>query len=273
MAALSQLISHRFRGFATRESTLDGLLAALNFGVQQIEFDIRVTRCGTPLVTHDETARDDDGTFLRISEVLARDLTEHGGDFAYMPTAEAVFEAIAAHPNQTANILIDVKDAGFEDMIYALCAARGLLDRAIWVSWLPEVLYALHEIDNAAVLCLSHWCQNPGPATYAIHRVYKAKLNHIPRPDRRMVHGERSGWLVEGPLRGDLRKIVSWVCVPAIQISADLVDDYHRDGTQVSAFSYLDLAAIEVAESRFGHDAFFSDAKAPFDDAKARLSP
>ncbi len=268
MPQFDQLISHRFRGFSEHESTLDGLMAALDFGVQQIEFDIRMTRCGTPIITHDEAAKDKDGRLWHMKDVLASDLSELGGDFARMPTAEALFAAIAAHPNQTCKVLIDVKDAGFEEMLYALAAWQGLRDRAVWVSWLPEFLYAVHDIDPNAPLCLSHWCQSPGDATRAVHTVYNASHGHIDRPKRRYVHGERSGWFVDGPLRGTLRDIVSWVCVPADQISQALVDDYHKDGIQVSAFSYVTAEGMKSAASRYGHDAFFSDALEPFETLK-----
>jgi glycerophosphoryl diester phosphodiesterase len=268
MARFDQIISHRFRGFSNYESTLAGLIAALDFGVQQIEFDIRLTRCGLPLITHDEAALDQHGIRHKICDVMARDLQGLGGDFTRMPSAEALFTAISRHDNQSCLLLIDVKDAGFEDMLYALCAAHGLRDRSIWVSWLPEVLYAIHDIDKETRSCLSHWCLPPSSATCAVHTVYQAVNGHINRPARSHVHGERSGWFIDGPLRGHLRDIVDWVCVPADQISAALVEDYHTDGTQVSAFSYLTLEAINRADEKFGHDAFFSDAKAPFISAK-----
>lgn len=268
MARFDQIISHRFRGFSDHESTLEGLIAALDYGVRQIEFDIRITRCGTPIITHDETARDSRGRRHKICDVMAKNLPALGGDFARMPTARDLFAAITHHDNTDCHLLIDVKDAGFEEMLYALCAEHRLRDRSIWVSWLPEVLFAIHDIDANALTCLSHWCQSPNLATRAVHTVYDATLGHVDRPNRRYVHGERSGWFVDGPLRGELRDIVNWVCVPARQISAALVEDYHRDGIQVSAFSYLTLGAMNVAEERYGHDAFFSDAKDPFISAR-----
>lgn len=243
---------------------MEGLISALDFGVKQIEFDIRLTRCGTPIITHDESARDSRGTLHKICNVMAKDLPVLGGDFARMPSARNLFAAIANHENSDCILLIDVKDAGFEDMLYALCAEHRLRGRSIWVSWLPEVLYAIHDLDAKARTCLSHWCQPPSFATRAVHKVYAANLGHIERPERHYVHGERSGWFVDGPLRGHLREIVDWVCVPARQISAALVEDYHSDGTKVSAFSYTTLDAMNVAEQRYGHDAFFSDAKEPF---------
>jgi len=41
MVGITQLVSHRFRGFSEKENTVEGLNAALDFGVAQVEFDIQ----------------------------------------------------------------------------------------------------------------------------------------------------------------------------------------------------------------------------------------
>jgi len=265
MVALSNLISHRFRGFAPFENTIEGLNAALDFGVQNLEFDIRVAKCGTPMIYHDETALDQHGKLHHLCEVMADDFPSLGGVFAHMPTAEDLFAAAAAHSNKTAKLLIDIKDAGFETEIHALIMMNRLESRAVYVSWLPEALYALHELAPNAEFCLSHWCLSPDTLTRQVHKVFKAKMGHIKRPRRKRVHGERSGWFVDGPLRGDLRDIVSSVCVPQAMVSRALVDDYHKDGIEVSTFSYLDWDHINRHKKRFNIDLYFIDNKAVFD--------
>jgi hypothetical protein len=264
MAKLSDLISHRFRGFAPHENTIAGLNAALDFGVQQVEFDIRVTRCGTPLIYHDEAARDGRGKLRHICDILASDLQNLGGTFSHMPTAEALFAAAAAHENP-ARLLIDMKDAGFEDMLVALAKAEGLTDRILWVSWLPETLYAVRDLLPDAKLCLSHWCAKPSAQTRKLHKVFHSPNGHLPRPDRRSVHGERSGWFVEQPLQGDMRALVSAVCVPRAMVTRALVENYQADGIEVSAFSYVTRECVEAAEDTLGLDAFFIDDKIVFD--------
>ena len=265
MVSLAQLISHRFRGFSSFENTIEGLEAALDFGVQQVEFDIRVTRCGTPLIYHDEIALDSRGNALPICQIMARDRKSIGGVFAHMPTAEELFNAVAKHSNKTARLLIDMKDAGFEDMLVALIKASGLEDRVIWVSWLPETLYAIRDLLPDAKLTLSHWCQEPNSSVRSIHHVYEAKNGHIPRPSRQQVLGERSGWFVDGPLKGEMRELVDNVCIPATMVSKDLVEQYQADGIGVSAFSYISRDQVEKAEQSFGLDDYFIDAKAAFD--------
>ena len=264
MVTRSQLISHRFRGFSPHENTIAGLEAALDFGVDQVEFDIRVAKCGTPLIYHDEAAKTKTGKLQHICEVMAKDRHALGGAFGHMPTAESLFEAAAKHPNK-AKLLIDMKDAGFEDMLVALAHANGLTEQIVWVSWLPETLYAVRDLLPKAELTLSHWCKNPNAAVRKLHRVYEAPDGRIARPSRRLVHGERSGWFVDGPLKGEMRDLVQNVCVPASMVTRELIENYQADGIKVSAFSYVTREGVDAAEAALGLDDYFIDAKVVFD--------
>lgn len=265
MVDFQTLISHRFRGFSDFENTIEGLNAALDFGVKQVEFDIRVARCGTPMIYHDEGAKDDNGKMHHLCDVKASQYSSLGGVFSHMPIADALFAAIASHPNKDCKLLIDIKDAGFEEAIYALIQFYKLKDRVIWVSWLPEVLYAMNDIEAGQSLCLSHWCRRPDRNVRAIHHVYSAEKGHIKRPDRRLVLGERSGWFVDGPIRGKLRKMITHVCVPAGQVWPDLVKQYQADGIKVSAFSYTDKSIINIESKRLKLNDYFIDNKTLFE--------
>lgn len=264
MVTRSQLVSHRFRGFSPYENTIEGLNAALDFGVEQVEFDIRVAKCGTPLIYHDEAAKTANGKTRHICDVMARDRHELGGVFAQMPTAEALFEAAAKHPNK-AKFLIDMKDAGFEDMLVYLAKANGLMDQIVWVSWLPETLYSIRDLAPEAELTLSHWCKNPDASVRALHRVFETSNGEIARPQRRQVIGERSGWFVNEPLKGEIRDLVQNVCVPATMVTRELVENYQADGIKVSAFSYVTRDGLDSAEEALGLDDYFIDAKVVFD--------
>ena len=220
------------------------------------------------MIYHDESARGVDKRKRHLCEVMSSDFEAIGGDFAHIPTADALFSEIAAHPNKECQLLIDIKDAGFEEAIYALVQAHGLITRVIWVSWLPEVLYAMNDIEAGQKLCLSHWCRRPGRNTRAIHHVFSAAKGHIKRPKRKLVIGERSGWFVDGPVRGDLRKIITDVCVPAGQVWPDLVKQYQDSGISVSAFSYTDMKVLENESKRLKLNSYFIDNKVPFDALK-----
>lgn len=269
MVDLSQLISHRFRGFAKHENTIDGCVAALDFGVLNLEFDIRISRCGTPMIYHDEYARGANRRKQFISETMARDFEAFGGVFSRIPMADVLFREISQHANQKAKLLIDIKDAGFEDIIHALVCAHNLQNRTVYVSWLPNVLYAMSEIAPNIPLCLSHWCKNPSKAVRLLHKVHKAENGHVKRLPIKFIHGERSGWFVDGPLSGSLRDIIKTsggsVCVPQGMASKNLVEDYQRDGIEVSTFSYTKWGAILAHKDALNIDLYFIDNKTVFD--------
>jgi glycerophosphoryl diester phosphodiesterase len=274
MLSIDRLISHRFRGFSAEENTIAGLNAALSFGVRHLEFDIRVSKCGTPMIYHDEFARAGDGKIYKLCDIMADDFAPQseggiGGRFAIIPTAQALFEAASKHPQKNAKLLVDVKDAGFEESIHALISLYRLKERTVYVSWLPETLYQFHAIAPDIPLCLSHWCKNPNQAIRALHKVHKAKHGHIPRGPNRLIHGHRSGYYVKDGLRGEMRdmlkKTAGSVCVPQDMVSADLVAAYQADGIKVSTFSYVNWPAINAHEAHFGVDLYFIDDKAVFD--------
>ncbi len=272
MVDVSALISHRFRGFSKYENTIDGVNNALDFGVLNLEFDIRVSRCGTPMIYHDEFALGGSGQRQLISNTMASEFASLGGTFSRIPTAQCLFKAISDHRNKAARLLIDIKDAGFEEAIHALVCEYRLQNRVVYVSWVPNSLYALHEITPVTPLCLSHWCEDPNTLIRFSHKVHVAMDGIVPKLDHRYIHGERSGWYVRGGLRGDLREIIKnsggSVCVPMDMVSRALVDDYHADGIKVSTFSFIDWPSIKEHKSRFNVDLYFIDNKAVFEDIK-----
>ncbi len=263
MIGLSHLISHRFRGFSPIENSVEGLIAALDFGVLNLEFDIRAARCGTPMIYHDEYAMDGQGNRRIHADIMASDFASLGGTFAVIPTAETLLKAAASHPNTDARFLIDIKDGGFEDMIHALVCASGLESRVVYVSWVPNVLYRMFEIAPHMPLCLSHWCQSPNADIRGKHRVHTAKAGIIPRLKDRFIHGERSGWFIDGGARGDMREILRQtggsVCVPQDMVTRKLVDDYHADNIAVSTFSYVFMQDILQHQAEYNVDLYFVD--------------
>ncbi len=273
MIKFDQLISHRFRGFSDRENTIEGLVNALDYGVQVLEFDIRVTKCGTPIIYHDENALDKNGKTHHIANIFARDLEILGGTFAHMPTADELFKTAASHRNNSAKLLVDIKDFGFEEEINALIHLHRLEHRTVYVSWVPNVLYRMAEIAPHIPLCLSHWPQNPNKAIRAKHHVHEAVHGDVPRLVDQYIHGQRSGWHVDGGLGGELRDIIKnsggSVCLPADMLNQDLIKAYQADGIEVSAFSFVDWQIMDDFEKSFELDLYFIDNKTVFENHPA----
>ncbi len=267
---IGALISHRFRGFAPRENTLNGLIAALDFGVQNLEFDVRMAKCGTPMVYHDEYALDGNGNKKYLCDYKASDYIRLGGAFSHMPTLDALFSTIKVHKNQTAKLLIDIKDLGFEHEIHALVMYYRLQYRAIYVSWVPEVLYRIHDLAPDIPLCLSHWCADVSKEVADSHDIHISKDGIIPRLDDDYMIGVRYGWASKHPLSGDILAILKTsgggICVPQMMLSRTLSDFYHSQNLFVSTFSYTDWPSIHAHKTTLNIDMYFIDNKQIFDE-------
>ena len=261
---LDRLIAHRFRGFAPEENTIHGLLAALDFGARYVEFDVRMAKCGTPMVYHDEHALGASGRRV-LSNVMAKDFVDTGGRFATMPSLDALLEAAAGH-GSGATLLVDIKDAGFAEAIRALVRAHGLEERVVYVSWLPEVLYAVRAIEPEARLCFSHWAASPTLAARATHAVFTSEDGHVPCPAP-TPFGTRSGWWLKRPLEGELLEMVDFVCVPKGHLTDALLAHYRENGVNVSAFAYVETAETRDALES-GVDLAFVDARRVFEAMK-----
>ena len=263
------LISHRFRGFSKYENTLKGLRAALDFGVRNLEFDVRVAKCGMPMVYHDEHALDGTGKKQYLCDYKASEYESLGGAFARMPSLDALFSTIKVHKFQDAKLLIDIKDLGFEHEIHALVMYYRLQSRAVYVSWVAEVLYRIHDLAPEIPLCLSHWSAEVSASDAAKHEVNISKGGIIPRIDDQYMTGVRYGWAVKDPLTGDMLKILKasggGICVPENLLTRPLSDYYHDQKMFVSTYSYTGWQAINAHKSILNIDMFFIDNREVFE--------
>lgn len=266
---VNALISHRFRGFAKRENTTAGLIAALDFGVLHLEFDVRMAACGTPMVYHDEYALDARGQKQFLCDYKASSYATLGGRFKYIPTLEDLLLATKEHKNTQARLLIDIKDYGFEDSIHSLVMLYKMLDRIVYVSWLPDVLYRLHEMASNIPKCFSHWCQGISVEIAAKHKAYRSQDGHIAHTDEQYILGVRTGWAVAKPIVGDMLNILQasggGICVPENMLTTDLNDYYNSNGLFVSTYAYTKWRDVNAHNDKFNIDYYFIDNKQIFD--------
>jgi glycerophosphoryl diester phosphodiesterase len=267
---IGALISHRFRGFSAYENTIIGLCAALDFGVLNLEFDVRMAKCGTPMIYHDEFALDGNGDKQYLCDHKASEYADLGGRFESMPTLDALFSAVKVHKNQSAKLLIDIKDLGFEHEIHALVMVYRLHHRAIYVSWVPEVLYRIHGLAPSIPLCLSHWCGDVSKEVAASHDMHISTDGIIPRLSDKYMTGVRYGWISKQALSGDMLDILKHsgggICVPQFMLTRELSDFYHGQNLFVSTFSYTDWTSIHAHKSTLEVDLYFIDNKQVFDE-------
>lgn len=148
------LIAHR--GYAKRypENTLIAIQAALEAGVNYIEFDVQFTKDGVPVLLHDANLKRTTGTNKRIFSlnhdqldgILVNEAQLHPKKFANVgvPSLAAVIDLLRQWPK--ARALVEIKQEtldtfGIEKVIktlHATCAP--VIDRCILIAYDPLTL-------------------------------------------------------------------------------------------------------------------------------------
>ena len=133
MTSRIKLISHRFLSFSEYENTAQGLISALDNEVSYVEFDVRIAKCGTPVIYHDPEAIDVDGVAHKINTVKYIDFNNLGGRFKTISSLNEILDIAANHSNKKVKLLIDIKDYGYEKEIHRSVLKKRLSDRSIYV--------------------------------------------------------------------------------------------------------------------------------------------
>lgn len=270
MLNLDQFISHRFYGFGQIENSLDGLQSALDFGILHLECDIRITACGTAVVFHDEYAQSADKALHRLADIPFSHFSSLGGDFKNISCCEAFFETLTSHSNQNARLWLDIKDAGFEADLHAQVCAHTLDERITYISWLPEVLYALRLMAPHIPLYFSHWPKPPAHATARLHKVFQATNHQIPPPNNpQRIQGNRIGWHVPSPLQGEFLDLLQvsqgGIFVPQSMLDATFVKAYRDCHIHIGTFAYMETETLLADDQKYKLDYYMIDDKAIFE--------
>jgi glycerophosphoryl diester phosphodiesterase len=155
-----QIIGHRgARGLAPM-NTVASIKAALQAGVDWIEFDVRRTKDGVIVLSHDKTTRKMAVWPRRISRTryatLAKAKTYRGEPIA---TITEAFKAIGAK----AKINVEIKSKGcagiVTDHIERMVKAGANYDRFLVSSFKTERLREIHRLNDHVPLGLLHYFQ------------------------------------------------------------------------------------------------------------------
>jgi len=98
----TKIIAHRGAHREHRENTLPAFLKAVEAGVWGVEFDVRWTKCGQPVVHHDPHCYRVFKDPSQISELSLRELRKR---LPEIPTLEEVIEAVAGRTH----LMIEIK--------------------------------------------------------------------------------------------------------------------------------------------------------------------
>lgn len=266
------------RGFAPYEHTRPGLKAALASQARYIEIDTRVSRDGKIFVYHDRaTAPKLLGEQLVFAEHHSDKLDQLTyPDGSELLPLEELLELFAAHPADGKILCIDIKDFGFEAEHYALVARHNLLDRIIWVSWIPQSLAELHQLNPQVPLVLSHW--NLSQTGWFGDRLTGLTRNSLRRiggyvvigsaawnaPLQSLAHGYQHAYLAT-ELPEELRQMLAasggGICIHTSVLGEKLMGYCRESELLLMVFSVDDRAGYNRLSQQSGVDVIFCDAQ------------
>jgi glycerophosphoryl diester phosphodiesterase len=137
------VISHAACGGHAPENTLAGIRAALDFGVDAIEIDVRASADGVPVLMHDPTvdrSTDGSGAVAELSLEQLRAL-DAGGE--PVPMLADVLD----HTIGRALLVMEIKQPGIEEQIVTVVRDRGAIDDVMVWSFVPQALESMRRIE------------------------------------------------------------------------------------------------------------------------------
>ena len=157
----------------------------------------------------------------------------------------------------------------------------SLKENLVVVSWLPEVLFAVHELDKTIPLCFSHYPLVPGSFLKNIflrinfhgnkldngHQIFYF-LNKYNRTDFNKYTienktGDDFEHLATAPISGELlsmlQSVHGMVCCDMRFAGKKLVELYHKKGIRVALYSAKTESDIKKSFVKIKADLLLSD--------------
>jgi glycerophosphoryl diester phosphodiesterase len=216
-------VAHRGDPYRVRENTLDSLRSALRRGADAVEFDVRLTRDGVPVLLHDDTLKrlwGQDRPLASLSAAEVRELTAGG-----VPT---LAEALAATAGS--RVMIDLPGAPGPRSVRRIldvvqeCEAQ---ERAYYCAGAAAML-AVRSADPAAEIALT-WTTLAPPRPVLLDAVRPRWLNYrfglITRDLAAHVH--RNGHLLSAWTPDTPRSMRRLLAAGTDSITTNRVDALH----------------------------------------------
>ncbi|BBC32606.1 Glycerophosphodiester phosphodiesterase family protein [Streptomyces graminofaciens] len=174
MGAMRNLtaVAHRGAPYRVRENTLDSLRSALTLGADAVEFDVRSTRDGVPVLLHDSTLNrlwELDRPLTALSAAEVRGLTGEG-----VPTL-----VDALRVTEGARVMVDLPgevDTRGARRVVDVVRECGAAER-VYYSAGPATMLAVRSVDPAAEIALT-WKTLAPPRPALLDAVRPRWLNY-----------------------------------------------------------------------------------------------
>ena len=245
----SKFLSHRLIGFDHTEHTLVAMDNAIKVNIPYLEIDIRFSSDREAYVLHDDIVEANneiisikDSTSAEIDNFIEKHSLK-------LEKLDTLLEKFSERKYKGQKLMIDIKDFGFEQDCYSLVKKHDLRQNVIWVSWIPQTLIALHQIDPTIPKILSyvpvHRSLEFIVNTFAIKKIpfYPIILigsKHYNSPLEDKAIGYQHAYLsskLNSELVGILSSSGGGVCVHKRLVSQRILDFNKRKGLRTAVFS------------------------------------
>ena len=136
-------VGHRGARAYEIENTLDSFKKAVELGVDAVELDVRRSKDGELVISHDDNLKKVFGVDMPVSGATLEELKK-----ATKNKIATLGEALHFLGGRVEKILIELKEAGYEKKVLEAVKKEKLKDRAIIVSFLEEALEHVRELDR-----------------------------------------------------------------------------------------------------------------------------
>jgi len=136
-------VGHRGAKAYEIENTLESFQKAIELGVNAVELDVRKSKDGKLVISHDDTLKKVYGKDVRISEATLKELKQITED--KIVTLKEALEFIG---NKVEKILVELKEVGYEKKALDIVKKVKLKDRVIIISFHEEALSKIRKLDN-----------------------------------------------------------------------------------------------------------------------------
>jgi len=136
-------VGHRGARAYEIENTLDSFRKAMELGANAVELDVRQSKDGKLIISHDDSLKKVFGKDVPVNEATLEELKQATG--SKILTLE---EALRFLDRKVEKILVELKEAGYEKKVLDAIRKEQLEDRVIIVSFLEEALAHVRNLDR-----------------------------------------------------------------------------------------------------------------------------
>jgi glycerophosphoryl diester phosphodiesterase len=136
-------IGHRGAKAYEIENTIESFQKAIELGVNAVELDVRETKDGRLIISHDDNLKKIFGKDIQVREATLNELKHASGNA--LSTLE---EALGFVGRRVDKILVELKEVGYEKKVLETIRRKHLSDKVILVSFHEEALANVRKLDK-----------------------------------------------------------------------------------------------------------------------------